>query len=77
VLLDGTDIVVQMDYPVADPGPLGTGFLGEVRRRFNLTAPADNALGPGQDAWLVYGPAVRERFIPVARSGEVTIWRRK
>jgi hypothetical protein len=77
MLLEGTDIVVQMDYPVADPAALGTGFLGKLRRRFNLTAPADNALGPGQDAWLVYGAAVRERFIPVARSGEVTIWRRK
>lgn len=72
-LLHGADFVIQTDYAVQMPEP----WPGPLARlRAYLKPVADNELGTGQDLWAIYGPAVRERFHPIARTGEATIWQK-
>jgi hypothetical protein len=74
-LLSGTDIVVQTDYPYDEIKIGGPEWLRPFRQR--LLSPADNAMGPGQDAWTVYGPSVRQRFTPIAETSDVRLWRKR
>lgn len=74
-LVGQADYVVQTDYPAEVRPPLGPGLANRLRKV--LRPPPENPLGHGQDAWNVYGAAVRARFVPVARTAEVTIWRRR
>lgn len=73
-LLANVDVVVQTDYPseVSTASRIGA----ELRAQLMSVADLDGT-GFGQDAWAVYGPFVQRQFAPVARTGEVTIWRRR
>ena len=75
MLLGQADLIVQTDYAF-DPQPtFGPGAISDF---FAWIKPAGaNLLGPGQDAWAIYGAEVEARFVPVATSGEVRIWRRR
>jgi hypothetical protein len=74
VLLRGTDIVFETDYPYAEVTFGGPEWLKPIRQR--LLSPADNQMGPGQDAWSVYGAAVRRKFTPFADRRDARLWRK-